>query len=219
MPDARRILAYGDSLTWGWVPIQEVVPTTRYPFQERYTGFLAEELGEGYEIVEEGLSGRTTSADDPIDPRLNGAAYLPAALASHLPLDLVIIMLGTNDTKQYFHREPFDIATGMANLMVAVLQSAGGVGTAYPAPRTLVVCPPPLGDITDPWHAELFAGGKAKSQQLAPLYAAVAKTFGAEFFDGGSVTSTDGVDGIHFTVDNTRALGQGVAGKVREILG
>jgi lysophospholipase L1-like esterase len=219
MPDARRILAFGDSLTWGWVPIPEVVPTTRYPFEERYTGVMAKALGPGYEIIEEGLSGRTTSADDPTDPRLNATAYLPAALATHLPLDLVIIMLGTNDTKAYFNRQPFDIATGIATLLGIVLTSAGGVGTAYPAPRTLLIAPPPLGEITDPWHVELFRGGKEKSQQLAALYAAAAKTFGAEFFDGGTVTSTDGVDGIHFTVENNRALGGAVAEKVRSILG
>jgi lysophospholipase L1-like esterase len=219
MPETRRILAYGDSLTWGWAPIQEVLPTTRYPLQERYTGFLAEALGPGYEIIEEGLSGRTTNADDPTDPRLNGLAYLPAALATHLPLDLVIILLGTNDTKAFFHREPFDIATGMATLLGAVRASAGGVGTAYPAPRALVVAPPPLGDVTHPWHGQVFAGGKQKTALLPPLYAAVAKSFGAEFFDGGSVTATDGVDGIHLTVDNNRALGLGVGEKVRAILG
>ncbi len=61
---------------------------------------------EGYEIVEEGLGARTTSIDGPVDPPLSGSAYLPAALASHLPLDLVTLMLGTNDTKSYCRRSP-----------------------------------------------------------------------------------------------------------------
>jgi len=102
--EKRRILCYGDSLTWGWVPMDNAVPTHRYPFEQRWTGVMAAELGDGYEIVEEALSGRTTAVDDPTDPRLNGASYLPSALASHLPLDLVIILLGSNDTEVYFDR-------------------------------------------------------------------------------------------------------------------
>lgn len=101
MPDTRSILCFGDSLTWGWIPVEESSPTLRYPYHQRWTGAMAGELGDGYHIVEEGLSARTTSCDDPNDPRLNGSTYLPTALASHLPLDLVILMLGTNDTKSY----------------------------------------------------------------------------------------------------------------------
>lgn len=95
---------------------------------------MADRLGDGCHIIEEGLSARTTSVNDPNDPRLNGADYLPAALASHLPLDLVIIMLGTNDTKSYFRRMPYEIANGMAKLAGQILTSAGGVGTPYPPP-------------------------------------------------------------------------------------
>ena len=87
----RWILCFGDSLTWGWIATPEGAPTTRYPYSERWTGVMAAALGSGYEIIEEGLNARTTSIDDPVDPRLNGAAYLPTALASHLPLDLVIL--------------------------------------------------------------------------------------------------------------------------------
>ena len=59
-------------------------------------------LGEGYTVITEGLSGRTTNVEDPTAPGLmNGADYLDAALVSHEPVDLVIIMLGTNDTKSY----------------------------------------------------------------------------------------------------------------------
>ena len=89
-------------------------PHTRFPRDVRWTGVLAETLGGDYVVIEEGLSARTTNVDDPTDPRLNGAAHLPITLASHLPLDLVVLMLGTNDTKAYFHRTPFDIATGMS---------------------------------------------------------------------------------------------------------
>ncbi|MCC6495076.1 MAG: SGNH/GDSL hydrolase family protein [Propionibacteriaceae bacterium] len=214
----KKILCFGDSLTWGWMPKTPIVPTERYPRDVRWTGVLAAELGPDYEIIEEGLSGRTTSADDPTDPRLNGATYLPSALATHLPLDLVVLMLGTNDTKNWFNRSAFDIATGLSILAGQVLASAGGVGTAYPAPRLLIVAPPSLAEIADPWHREVFAGGQEKTAQLPPLYRGVADVVGAYFFDAGSVVSTDGVDGIHFTEDNNRDLGRALAPEVRRIL-
>ena len=117
----KRVMCFGDSLTWGWVAVSEGSPTTRFPYHERWTGVMAAKLGSAYEIIEEGLSARTTSIDDPVDPRLNGSAYLPAAVASHLPLDLVIIMLGTNDTKSYYRRTPYEVAVGMSKLVAQVL--------------------------------------------------------------------------------------------------
>jgi lysophospholipase L1-like esterase len=214
----RRILCFGDSLTWGWVAVPEGSPTTRFPYHERWTGVMAGTLGAGYEIIEEGLSARTTSIDDPADPRLNGSAYLPSALASHLPLDLVIILLGTNDTKSYYRRTPYEIAVGMSKLVVQVLGSAGGVGTVYPAPKVLVVAPPPLAAQPDPWFEGMFEGGREKTIALPTQYKALTNFMKVEFFDAGSVISTDGVDGIHFTAKNNADLGAALAAKVADIL-
>ncbi|WP_342726350.1 SGNH/GDSL hydrolase family protein [Bradyrhizobium sp. B097] len=213
----KRILCFGDSLTWGWVAVPEGSPTTRFPYAERWTGVMAAKLGPDYEIIEEGLSARTTSIDDPADPRLNGSAYLPSALASHLPLDLAIIMLGTNDTKSYFHRTPYEIAVGMSKLVGQVLTSGGGVGTIYPAPKVLIVSPPPLAKLPDPWFQGMFEGGHEKTIELANQYSALAAFMKVDFFDAGSVISTDGVDGIHFTAKNNADLGRALAGKVADI--
>ncbi|MBX9458126.1 MAG: SGNH/GDSL hydrolase family protein [Rhizobium sp.] len=218
MDGKKRILCFGDSLTWGWVPVRDVVPTTRYPFAERWTGRMSAALGDRYETIEEGLSGRATDADDPVDPRLNGSAYLPAALATHLPLDLVIIMLGTNDTKAYLNRSPLDIATGVSKLLVQVATSAGGVGTAYPAPRALLVAPPPLAEMENDWLNLVFAGGREKTRALARHYAALASFFGVAFFDAGSVIKTEGIDGIHLTAQNNADLGLALADEVRRLL-
>lgn len=215
----KRILCFGDSLTWGWIPVTEGVPTERFPRDVRWTGVLADHLGDGYDVIEEGLSARTTNADDPTDPRLNGSAYLPACLASHLPLDLVILMLGTNDTKVNLGRTPFDIGTGMGVLATQVLTSAGGVGTVYPAPQVLIVAPPPLAEMPHPWFEMVFEGGRAKTGELARVYSALASFMKVPFFDAGSVITTDGVDGIHFTEANNRDLGVALAEQVRALLG
>ncbi|MCC8944006.1 lysophospholipase L1-like esterase [Bradyrhizobium sp. USDA 4518] len=213
----KRILCFGDSLTWGWVAVPEGSPTTRFPYAERWTGAMAAKLGPDYEIIEEGLSARTTSLDDPADPRLNGSAYLPSAIASHLPLDLVILMLGTNDTKSYFRRTPYEIAVGMSKLAGQVLTSAGGVGTVYPAPKVLIVSPPPLADLPDPWFQGMFEGGREKTVELAKQYRSLAAFLKVDFLDAGSVISTDGVDGIHFTAKNNADLGMALAEKVADI--
>lgn len=212
------VLCFGDSLTWGWVPTPGSVPTTRYGLDTRWTRVLARELGDGFQVIEEGLNARTTNVDDILDPRLNGSAYLPSALASHMPLDLVILMLGTNDSKAVFRREVIDIITGMTQLVGQVLSSAGGVGTAYPAPRVLVVAPPPLADMPDPCFATMFEGGRAKTEALAKGYEDLARFMKVDFLDAGQVISTDGSDGIHLTAEANAKLGTAMAAKVRAIL-
>lgn len=208
----KRIMCFGDSLTWGWKPTLAGVPVERYRNEERWTGVLARELGRNFEIIEEGLSGRTTNVDDPLDPRLNGAMYLPSALASHLPLDLVILMLGTNDTKVYFNRTPFEIAAGVSTLLGQIAFSMGGVGTTYPAPRVLLVAPPPLAaEMPSTWFGELFKGSRAKTLQMAQLYRNLAAFAQIPFFDAGSVIATEGVDGIHLSEENNLALGIALA--------
>ncbi len=214
----KNILCFGDSLTWGWDPTAQGVPVERYPYAERWTGAMGAALGDGFHVIEEGLNGRTTDRDDPIDPRLNGSTYLPSALASHLPLDLVIVMLGTNDTKPYLNRSAFDIATGMAVLLGQIAGSAGGIGTVYPAPQTLLIAPPPLAAIPNPWFDELFKGGVEKSTELARHYQALAAFYGAEFLNAGDYITTDGVDGIHLTAKANVTLGKAVAAKVKTIL-
>lgn len=215
--DVRRIMCFGDSLTWGWIPVEGGAPSERYSPDVRWTGVLGSELGADVEIIEEGLSGRTVAGDH-TDDRLAAADYLPAALASQLPLDLVIMMLGTNDTKAFLHREPIDIAAAMSILVGQVTGSAGGVGTEYPAPRLLLVAPPPLTEIPHPWFEAIWVGGRQKTEALAGLYKALADFTGVDFFDAGSAISTGGVDGIHFTEQNNHDLGVALAPVVRELL-
>lgn len=218
MAEKKRILCFGDSLTWGWVPIEEGVPTTRYPFEQRWTGAMAKDLGDRFEIIEEGLNARTTNADDPTDPRLNGSDYLPTALASHLPLDLVILMLGTNDCKAFFNRPTIEIANGISLLLKQIKTSAGGVGSIYPAPKVLLMSPPALGNIPNPWLNAVFVGGHEKVKALPALYESVASFMKCHFMRAGDYVITEGVDGIHLTAENNKALGRAVAKKVGEIL-
>ncbi len=210
-----RILCYGDSNTWG-ASGDEPSPGVRHPPDARWPCVMAGLLDA--ELVEEGLNGRTTDTPDPTHPEvggagLDGAAYLPACLASHLPLDLVVVMLGTNDLKAMFARSPLRIALGAGRLLDIVQGIGGGIGTAYAGPRALLVCPPRLAAMRG--FAEMFAGGHAKSAALPPLYAALAGAAGAGFLDANAAIATDGADGLHLTAAAQRALGQAVAAAVR----
>jgi lysophospholipase L1-like esterase len=221
----KRVLVYGDSNSWGWIPIAKGIPTQRYGPADQWPEVMRAKLGSDYEIVIDALSGRTTDVDDLTAPMtgaaLNGATYLPAAIAAHTPLDLVVIMLGTNDTKAMFKRTPFRIALGMGHL-VGIVQSSGqmfgGGWYTYGAPKVLVVAPPPMAKQTV--FSEIFVGdvGVQRSKGLAAAYRAIAQASGVGFFDASSVIETDGVDAVHFTADAQRKLGNAMAAQVRSIL-
>ena len=126
-------------------------------------------------------------------------------------------MLGTNDTKPFFNRTPYDIAYGMAKLVGQVLTGGGGVGTPYPAPKCLVVAPPPLKPMPHPYFQGMFGGGHEKSAQLGQQFRAMADFVKVDFLNAGDFITTDGCDGIHFTVQNNLDLGKAIAAKVKEI--
>jgi len=208
----RRILCYGDSNTWGFSSVPEP-PAPRYARDSRWPCVMAEILGDA--VVEEGLNGRTTDLADPTHPELfgaglNGAAYLPACLASHLPLDLVIILLGTNDLKAMYARTPLRIAAGALLLVEIALGIGPGIGTPYDkSPDVLLVCPPKLGAMSH--FGEMFAGGHAKAEALAPLYGQVATLAGVGFLDAGLHIASDGADGLHWSAETQRVLGRAMA--------
>ena len=204
----KTVLCYGDSNTWGSVPAE----TTRYDIHTRWPGVMRDLLGEGYWIIEEGLPGRTTSFDDPVEgAHKNGMTYLYPCLESHNPLDLVIIMLGTNNLKQRFSSSAYDIAQSAGLLVHTTNQGINGI-----KPKVLLVCPPPIGRLTH--YAEMFAGADEKSQWLASHYARVADELKCTFFNAGDVIRSSDRDGIHLEAEAHSTLGGSLASVVRDIL-
>ena len=205
----RRILCFGDSNTWGYIP----VTGERYPRSVRWTGVMAELLGSQFEVIEEGQNGRTTVWDDPLEGDKSGLRYLPACLESHKPLDLVILMLGTNDLKARFSLPTLDIAAGVERLVQVILHSDCGVQGSPPA--ILLAAPPPVhpqGDL-----AEMFQGAVEKSMLLAGRYAVVAQCWNCAFFDVNTVITVDPADGIHYNPQAHHKLGTCLANSVRSI--
>lgn len=199
----KSVLCYGDSNTFGSTPGQ---PGIRYGFNDRWPGVLQGELSGEWLVIAEGLSGRTTCRDDPIEgAHLNGRTYLRPCLESHRPIDLVVIMLGTNDLKARFQSSAHDIALGMAALVGDIREVA--FRTSTKVPDIILVSPPPILEDLRAWD-KVFDGGFEKSQHLAKEYACVAKAQGVGFLDAGDHASCSPIDGFHIDNIGAKSLGE-----------
>jgi lysophospholipase L1-like esterase len=205
-----EVLCYGDSNTWG----DDVRTGRRFSRDERWPGVLQKTLGNKYHVIEEGLRGRTTVWDDPIEGYKSGKTYLIPCLETHQPLDLVIIMLGTNDLKKRFSVSAQDIAKGAGVLVDIVNKSS--CGRDGKPPKVLLLAPPPLGKLTELY--EMFEGGYEKSQKFSEHFRNVAKEHGCEFFDTSTVIRSSDIDGVHLEKDAHKALGEAVTKIVKNIL-
>ena len=209
----KSILAFGDSLTWGY----SAPDGFRYAFENRWPNVLGAGLGGKARMIEEGMNGRTTVFPDPTEAaERNGAVALPMLLKTHEPLDLVIIMLGTNDIKYANRCRAFDAALGIDRLVSTIKRFA--FKEHWPAPQVLVVAPPPLCKTNDEWFNDLWGHAIEESKLFAKHYARVANDQAVHFFDAGSVVKTDPTDGGHLTADETRKLGDALVPVVKRIL-
>lgn len=213
MPEVKTILAFGDSLTWGF----EAGTFARHPFDVRWPNALAGKLGSGYRVIAEGLNGRTTVHDDNlVDEMRNGAKALPMLLSSHQPLDLVIIALGTNDLKHPWWSRACDARRGVQRLVEIVQRFNWAVD--MPRPKILVVAPPAVIHTDNADFDKMFAHGIKESQKFGEEYRQLAVTHGVEVFEAARVVEADPRDGIHLDAANTKKLGEAMAPLVRQML-
>ena len=212
----KHILCYGDSNTWGFQPGFG----GRYPRPRRWPGVAEGLLGEDYVFLENGLNGRTTDFDDPELPYRNGLKGFAYAMVSQKPIDLLVLMLGTNDLK-------FATAEGSRDGMARILEETLHPQTYFPSgsspvytgePKVLLLSPirmlpgtvfdRPCGGPKDP---------AAESQRFAPLFRSLAERSGAAFLDAAEVAGPSWPDGVHMGPEAHAALGRAVAEKVRDI--
>jgi lysophospholipase L1-like esterase len=209
----KSILAFGDSLTWGF----EAGTFKRHPFEARWPNALAAGLDGSCRVIEEGMNGRTTVFPDPTcEAERNGAVALPMLLTTHQPLDLIIIMLGSNDLKFANRCTAFDASMGMERL-IKLVKHHDWIETAA-LPQVLVMSPPAMCKTSDPWFSELWGHALKESSRFAEHYSRVAKEQGVHFFDAGSVAVADKADGGHLDAANTSAIGTALVPVVKEIL-
>jgi len=207
------VVCFGDSLTWGFNPADK----SRYGHDIRWTRRLQTELGAAYYVVEEGINGRTTVFEDPVRGDKNGFQHLAGVRKTHMPIDILIIMLGTNDLQDRFAMSADAIGLAMGRILYAATQATDDVEGR--APKVLLMSPPPLGDFTGKEYAGVYsnAHGGVQSRRLAGVYEALAEDYGVAFFDTGTVISASPIDAIHFEAELQADLARAVAAEVRKL--
>lgn len=193
----KKILCYGDSNTYGYMPAGN---GKRFPAYARWTGQLQTLLGDDYAIIEEGCGGRPADADIEGEEFKNGMPYLRTALHTHKPLDMVILMLGTNDLKSFLHKDEFMIADDLRK-MINIIHSYMSLKQDY-VPDVLLMCPAPLKDsaVSGPFGASFDENAVKVSRKLHPLFQKIAQESGSLYLDFGCFAEVSDADGVHLTL-------------------
>lgn len=209
----KSILFYGDSNTWGFDPATGL----RYPYRDRWTTICEDLLGPGYNCIPSGMNGRTTAFDDPVKGSRNGMKGLDYELQTHKPLDLFVIMLGTNDLK---YVDAWGSADGMERLVRLVRSANDRYNLSSPVfpsggsnTPVLLISPILLNE-----HVGARSDDISESGRLSGLYEEIAEKYGLHFMDAALYAEPSGIDGIHLGTDGHRKLGEVIAGSIRDIL-
>ena len=200
----KRIVCFGDSLTWGYDPDKMV----RFDESVRWTGVLQELLGDGYKVIEEGQNGRTIATDDPAKGFKNGLDYIIPCIESHKPFDVLIIMLGTNDIKSKFGYSAGDIAEEMKRMIEAVL--GYNHFRLNDSVKVVLVSPPVIGEnISTSRFGDKFSADNSRevSLGLADQYRRLAESYGIYFLDASEYVVTSDLDSIHMDRENQIRFG------------
>lgn len=218
----KTIVCYGDSNTWGYMPKREhpeITANNRFPWGVRWTSLLQMKLGADYRVEEEGLNGRTTMFEDPLDICRNGLSSIDCCMLTKQPVDLVILMLGTNDVKEFFGMPPYVIARGCGRLIDRI--QAGGYGPNGGAPEILLVAPLKLPDtLPGGWLGEEFGSGAIeRNDQLPALYERIAREKGVHFLNLAESITADPADSIHMNDAGHAATAEIMYEQLRRILG
>ena len=209
-PNAIKILCYGDSNTWGYIP----KTGQRYPVNIRWTGILQQALGGAYDLIEEGLNGRTINVDDAERVGRNSKSYLIHCLETQDPVNLIILLLGTNDLKERFHRTAEQVTQGLEELIKTIKDY--GTGKNKTNTKILIISPFLVDESVEGVKDE-YLGGEQKSRQLGKLYEEVAKRNGCDFLDTLPVVQPSKKDGYHLEPEEHQKLAEVFYSKIKSL--
>ena len=215
MMEKKRIVCFGDSLTWGYDPDTKI----RFPEESRWPMVLQNLLGEGYRIIEEGQNGRTIATDDPAEGEKNGYDYIIPCLESHKPFSLLIIMLGSNDCKRKFSYSSMDIAGEMQRFLEKVLSF--NRFRCEDTFKVLLVSPPHISEaIKTSWLGDSFGYENARkvSMELSDWYKQLADMYHCEFLNAAEYVHASDTDGCHMDAANQKRLGEVIFERVKDLV-
>lgn len=207
-PNVVRVLCYGDSNTYGADPKTD----ERYPADVRWTGVLQNLLGNDYEIIEEGLGGRTTIFERENRPGRNGKIYLLPCVMSHSPFDIIILNLGTNDLKNKSLTAK-DIAGGDEELIRIIQENAFNRNDEIP--KIILVCPPDIDDLND----YVINGGLAETseriKQLPSELKKIAEKYNTGFVNLQELVKPSSEDGVHLDPESHKIIAEALAKEIK----
>lgn len=209
-----RILCYGDSNTWGYISGSD---HQRYGNDERWTRILAKLLGEDFEIIEEGLNSRTLISNDtrPGKEGKNGYEYLIPCLDTHDPIDLVILMLGTNELKTAYNKTANDVGDLLEQYFVkTILNRKSQLKDSYP--KLLIVTPPIVDEEKEYGRKDSkYIGAGKKSMELNGIYKKIADKYNCYFLSNDGMET--GTDGVHLTKESHIKLAEKLKEEIKKI--
>lgn len=210
----KKILCYGDSNTWGYISGSD---HQRYEKDERWTGILADSLGNDFEVIEEGLNSRTLTSNDtrPGKEGKNGYEYLIPCLDTHDPVDLVVLMLGTNELKTTYNKSAKEIGEIYEQYFVkTVLNRKSQCQNTYP--KLLIVTPPVVNEEVEYCKANnKYVGATQKSIELNGIYKTIAEKYNCYFLSNQELET--GIDGVHLTQESHKILANNLLEKINQI--
>ena len=209
----KTVLCFGDSNTYGYNPENGL----RYPADIRWTGRLQMLLGDEYKIIEEGCNGRTTVFEDPIEGWKSGQSYLKPCLNSHKPIDIVIMMLGSNDLKSVFKASAETIAGGAATLVKEIIDFTSDKQGFVP--EIILVSPPEIGEgiANSPFYGSFYPDAIETSKQFPKYYRKIAEEFGCIFFDAAEVIKPSPIDSLHLSAESHAVFAEELSKILRKI--
>ena len=211
-PKAKRVLVYGDSITWG-----EIAATgERYPVDKRYTGVLQKELGERYEIIENGLKSRMIKGDNPIVENRNGYEHFVPIYSAHLPLDAYILFLGINDCIKFSNKTPEDIVNELFSYSMHARKSAHRIGVMKREQRIYIAPIIPISEHMS--QTDAFVGVEAKVEELVKRLKELCTKNNYHFFNPNDHVTACSDDGIHMDESGHAKLGKELAKVVNEVV-
>jgi len=210
---ATTVLCYGDSNTYGFDPRTGF----RYPEGVRWTSRLASLLGDDYRVIEEGCNGRTTIFDDPLEGWKNGLDYLKPCLNSHKPVDIVILMLGSNDLKETFHASAAEIADG-AGVLVKTIHEFTEEKQGF-IPKVILVSPPEIGEGIrySAFYGSFLENAIDRSREFPVEYKRVADDYECVFADAAAWIRPSEADSLHLDPEAHATLAERLSEVVRRL--
>lgn len=213
----KRILCYGDSNTYGYDPHTQ----GRYPESVRWTGILSFHLGTEYTVIEEGLNNRTTVLEPEGEPWRSGLYYLEPCLRSHIPVDVVVLMLGSNDMKTVFHQTAEEIGEHIRQLIREIKRISAGKNLSGKPCDILLISPVYVSEnIIRADYADEFGGRAAifLSHKIASVCEKVAAEERCFFLKGSDCAESSPTDGLHLDEEGHRRMAEAVEKALRKIL-